>query len=156
MADCGHSFLCFHGVGRPRAVAGYTGEERLQEIWGLFYISFPFFGHTSRLTGSQFLSCVPAQALQSCLTPCDPRDCGPPGSSVRGILQARALAWVTMLSPVETQGSSLRLLHVLHCRWTLYCGTSRGARTFLTRGQTWALAVTVQSPGPPGNSLFLK
>jgi len=28
---------------------------------------------------------------QSCLTPCDPRDCSPPGSSVHGILQARIL-----------------------------------------------------------------
>ena len=28
---------------------------------------------------------------QSCLTLCDPTDCGPPGSSVHGILQARTL-----------------------------------------------------------------
>ena len=28
---------------------------------------------------------------QSCLTLCDPMDCGPPGSSVHGILQARIL-----------------------------------------------------------------
>ena len=28
---------------------------------------------------------------QSCLTLCDPVDCSPPGSSVRGILQARIL-----------------------------------------------------------------
>ena len=32
-----------------------------------------------------------AELLQSCLTLCDPVDCGPPGSSVRGILQARTL-----------------------------------------------------------------
>ena len=31
---------------------------------------------------------------QSCLTLCDPLDCGPPGSSVHGILQARILEWV--------------------------------------------------------------
>ena len=33
------------------------------------------------------------QLLQSCLTPCDPRDYSPSGSSVHGILQARILEW---------------------------------------------------------------
>ena len=33
---------------------------------------------------------------QSCLTLCDPMDCGPPGSSVHGILQARILGWVAI------------------------------------------------------------
>ena len=40
------------------------------------------------------LSCSPlgspgmrAKLLQSCLILCDPMDCGPPGSSVHGILQ---------------------------------------------------------------------
>ena len=33
---------------------------------------------------------------QSCPTLCDPTDCSPPGSSVRGILQARILEWVAM------------------------------------------------------------
>jgi len=32
---------------------------------------------------------------QSCLTLCDPLDCGPPGSSVHGI-QARILEWVAI------------------------------------------------------------
>ena len=35
---------------------------------------------------------------QSYLTLCDPMDCSPPGSSVRGILQARILEWVAMPS----------------------------------------------------------
>ena len=33
---------------------------------------------------------------RSCLTLCDPMDCSPPGSSVRGILQARTLEWVAI------------------------------------------------------------
>ena len=37
-----------------------------------------------------------AKSLQSCPTPCDPTDCGPPGSSVPGILQARILEWVAI------------------------------------------------------------
>ena len=36
------------------------------------------------------------QVTQSCLTLCDPVDCSPPGSSVRGILQARILEWVAI------------------------------------------------------------
>ena len=35
-------------------------------------------------------------AAQSCLTLCDPMDYSPPGSSVRGISQARILEWVTI------------------------------------------------------------
>ena len=33
---------------------------------------------------------------QSSLTLCEPMDCGPPSSSVHGILQARILEWVAM------------------------------------------------------------
>ena len=40
---------------------------------------------------------------QSCLTLCDPKDYSLPGSSVHGILQARVLEWVAMLS---SRGSS--------------------------------------------------
>ena len=41
--------------------------------------------------------------VQSCLTPCDPMDCSPPGSSVHGISQARVLEWVAISS---SRGSS--------------------------------------------------
>ena len=43
-----------------------------------------------------------AKSLQLCPTLCDPMDCSPPGSSVHGILQARILAWVAMLSSRES------------------------------------------------------
>ena len=33
------------------------------------------------------------EVAQSCPTLCDPMDCGPPGSSVHGIFQARVLEW---------------------------------------------------------------
>ena len=33
------------------------------------------------------------EVAQSCLTPRDPMDCSPPGSSAHGILQARVLEW---------------------------------------------------------------
>ena len=35
-----------------------------------------------------------ANSLQSCPTPCDPTDGSPPGSPIRGILQARTLEWI--------------------------------------------------------------
>ena len=37
-----------------------------------------------------------SEVTQSCLTLCDPVDCGPPGSSVHGISQARILEWVAI------------------------------------------------------------
>ena len=37
-------------------------------------------------------------AIRSCPTLCDLMDCGPPGSSAHGILQARVLGWVTLPS----------------------------------------------------------
>ena len=37
-----------------------------------------------------------AKSLQSCPTLCDPRDCGPPGFPIPGILQARTLEWLAI------------------------------------------------------------
>ena len=47
---------------------------------------------------------VHAKLPQSCSTLCNPMDCSLPGSSVHGILQARIVEWVVMLS---SRGSSL-------------------------------------------------
>ena len=59
--------------------------------------------------------CVHAKLLQLC-RPCDPMDCGPPGSSVHGISQARILECVAMPS---SRGSSrprdrTHVMHLLH------------------------------------------
>ena len=48
-------------------------------------------------------ACLPAKSLKSCLTLCDPIDYSLLGSSVHGILQARILERVAMLS---SRGSS--------------------------------------------------
>ena len=37
-----------------------------------------------------------SEVAQSCPTLSDPMDCGPPGSSVHGICQARVLEWVAI------------------------------------------------------------
>ena len=39
-----------------------------------------------------------SEVAQSCPTPSDPTDCSPPGSSVRGIFQARVLEWGAIAS----------------------------------------------------------
>ena len=43
---------------------------------------------------SSFVLCC----AQSCPTPCNPRDCSSPGSSVHGTLRTRVLDWVAMPS----------------------------------------------------------
>ena len=45
---------------------------------------------------SSLLTAAAAKLLQSCPTLCNPIVCGPPGSSVHGILQARMLGWVVI------------------------------------------------------------
>ena len=37
-----------------------------------------------------------SEVAQLCPTLCDPMDCSPPGSSIRGILQAEILEWVAI------------------------------------------------------------
>ena len=67
------------------------------------------------------------KVAQSCLTVSNPMDCSLPGSSVLGILQARILEWVAMLSSrgsSQTQGLNPGLLH---CRRILYCLSHQGS-----------------------------
>ena len=57
--------------------------------------------------------------FQSCTTLCEPMGCSPSGSSVHGILQARILEWVIMMSSREfsqPRGSTLYLLQFLEER----------------------------------------
>ena len=68
---------------------------------------------------------------QWCPTPCDPMDCSPPGSSVRGILQARTLEWVAISS---SRGSSWRRDRI--------CISCLSRRT-LYHCSTWELTVSV-------------
>ena len=62
-----------------------------------------------------------------CLTLCDPVDCSPPGSTVRGILQARILEWVA-ISFSRGLSQSRDWTHV-SCidRWILYLCATREA-----------------------------
>ena len=58
--------------------------------------------------------CLHACMHAQCPTPCNPMDCGLPGSSVHGILHSRILEWIAISFSrgiFLTQGSNLGLLH---------------------------------------------
>ena len=55
-----------------------------------------------------------SEVTQSCLTPSDPMDCSPPGSSVHGIFQAMALEWGAIAFSITTCCLSLKpMSHIL-------------------------------------------
>ena len=90
-------------------------------IAGRFLTSWP----TNTLLTAEEAVCMHAQ---SCPTLCDPMDCGPPGSSVHGISQARLLEWVAMSF---SRGSSRPR------DWTnIFCGSCIG-RQILYHWATW-------------------
>ena len=70
----------------------------------MIWTSLKYWAHSLRI--SEYISCyleicICCLVTQSCLTPCDPMDCSPPGSSAHEILKnfmAKILKWV-FLSP---------------------------------------------------------
>ena len=52
-----------------------------------------------------------SEVTQSCPTLSDPMGCGPPGSSVHGIFQARVLEWVPLPSPGKSLEADNYLQH---------------------------------------------
>ena len=64
--------------------------------------------------------CVCVCVAQSCPTVCNSMDCSSPGSSVRGILQARILEWITVPFSRESSRPGIILRFLLHCRQILY------------------------------------
>ena len=74
-----------------------------------------------------------AKSLQSCL--CDPLDCSPPGSSVRGILYARILEWIALPSSRAWSGISKRSSRDKDQIWVSYVSCI-GRQVLYTRA-TW-------------------
>ena len=83
-------------------------------FWSLYYSKISFWGEilykiclvlesTAAFSFIFSYVCACAKSLQLCSTLCDPMDCNLPGSSVRGVLQARMLEWGAMPS---SRGSS--------------------------------------------------
>ena len=94
-----------------------------------------------------------SEVAQSCLTPSDPMDCGPQGSSVHGIFQARVLEWGAIaFSHVCTgnQKNSCDLLYLILIllRWS---GTKPvvSLRSAYLRG-------SLPGPGGGGRSILVR
>jgi len=70
----------------------------LKSLLNLLQYCFCFMVWFFLLRGMWYLSspATAAKSLQSCPTLCNPRDSGPPGYPVPGILQARTLEWVAI------------------------------------------------------------
>ena len=87
-----------------------------------------------------------AKLVQSCLTPCDPVDCSWPGTSVRGIPQARILVMV-----VESLQSYLTLCNNNGLQQARLPCPSPPPRAFSNSLQVDALPLA--PPGKPDGSL---
>ena len=97
--------------------------------------SRPMVGEGQRTPFGKSASMTVALVTQLCPSLCDPMDCSPPGSSVHGILQARALEWVAI--PFSRGSSPPR-------DWTLVS---------LTAGRL-SITATQEAPRcPPSNAL---
>ena len=81
-------------------------------------IHIPHPSVSATYVASTYLHLLP-KSLQSCPTLCDPVDCSPPGSSVRGTLQARVLEWVchALLQGVFQPRDQTRSPVLLHCKF---------------------------------------
>ena len=86
-----------------------------------------------------------SKSLEFCPTLCDRMDYRPPGSSIRGILQARTPKWVAMPSSrgsSQARGVNLCLRQLLHCRWIYRwaTGENQWCRHLSTRlsGPAWS------------------
>ena len=53
-----------------------------------------------------------SEVAQLCLTLCDPMDCSLPGSSVRGIFQARVLEWGAIAFSATVSQSLLKFMPI--------------------------------------------
>ena len=75
----------------PQVSPNITSSEMTPNLAGWHSLSL-----SSRFCSVLFLSESESEVAQLYPTLCDPMDCGPPGSSVHGILQARILEWVAI------------------------------------------------------------
>ena len=95
--------------------------------------------------------CCYCSVIQSCPTLCDPMDCSPPGSSVRGITQARILEWVAIpfSGDLPDPGSNL---HLPHWRQIVYCWATREVFLLLGTSQTSLFWSFPSHPSPSPSS----
>ena len=92
----------------------------------LIFLSLSYWLLISSCHPTPLIGCLVAQ---SCLTPCDPMDCSPPGSSVHGIFQARILEWAAV---------SFFRVYFWSCDWThISCYSNVNSLTDVTFFFSW-------------------
>ena len=87
-----HSHHHIHKIMEPSVVNIFKGDRAK-------YLADTY----TKAVGAEWFSEFCVLVAQSCPALCNPTDCSPPGSSVRGIFQARILEWVAISS---SRGSS--------------------------------------------------
>ena len=124
----------------------------------MIYIGKQLLGSPSSLKLLHTFGKSEVKVIQSRLTLCNPMDCSPPGSSVRGNLQARNTG-VGSHSLLQGIFLTQRLnLGLLHCRQMLYHLSHQGSRP--TNILTAVARVTCDLPARPSplppSLIFLK
>ena len=103
--ECNPCRGCFSGVGWSRCICEQEGRHAgKSRPWDFFlFLNFRCRerGPCGRGADSHWSQrfCpfhIAVLVAKSCPGLCNPMDCSPPGSSVRGILQARVLEWVAI------------------------------------------------------------
>ena len=88
-----------------------------------------------------YMSLYACLFTKSCLTFCNPRDCGPTGSSVHGIFQARILEWVVILlsKPTDCTTPGVNLMESVDFGWwwCVSCNTCTIQWGMLIMGRLW-------------------
>ena len=105
----------------PLATSWCVCQFTWHHVWNVFHSPLGF------IQGLVFIKI----SFQSCLTLCDPMDCSLPGSSIRGIFQARILEWVAISLSRGTSQSR---------HWTLV------SRIVGRRFAVWATRETIPKP----------
>ena len=88
-----------------------------------------------------------SEVAQSCPTLSDPMDCSLPGSSVRGILQARVLEWGAIAFSAEDAGD-----HESKKQWEWVFAHSQEENRGFSPAITWISLKANSTPEPPDKS----
>ena len=129
-----HSSISAWEIPRTEDPGRYSpwGHKRVRHDWMTeqqqYMVTIIFFLWRGLLTTFKYYCLLFSHLVLS--DSCDPRDCSLPGSSVRGIFQARTLEWVAVpFSRGPSQPRDQICLSCVSCiaRWVLYHWATREA-----------------------------
>ena len=106
--------------------------------------------YNTRKYSHYFLVTLQPKSLLSWPTPCNHMDCGPPGSSLHGVFQARILEWVAISSPTwsfwyrdQTHISYVSLtvssVQSLNCVWVFVTPWIAACQASLSITNSWSV-----------------